>query len=61
MGDPGAELKEYVCQQCGYIYNPAMGVKKPHVPPGVPFEALPDDWACPVCGAPKSRFSQVAE
>ena len=61
MSETGAALKEYICQQCGYIYNPAKGVKKPHVPPGVPFEELPDDWECPVCGAAKSRFSPAVD
>jgi len=28
------------------------------IPPGVPFSKLPDDWVCPVCGAPKSEFSE---
>jgi rubredoxin len=23
---------------------------------GTAFEALPDTWVCPVCGAPKSDF-----
>lgn len=54
-----SKLKEYVRQQCGYIYNPAKGDKKGKIPPGVPFEELPEDWACPLCGAKKSRFSPM--
>jgi len=26
------------------------------VEPGTPFEDLPDDWVCPVCGAEKTEF-----
>ena len=22
----------------------------------IPFEELPDDWTCPICGAPKDVF-----
>ncbi|HJB51197.1 MAG TPA: rubredoxin, partial [Candidatus Anaeromassilibacillus stercoravium] len=22
------------------------------------FEELPDDWVCPICGAPKSAFKR---
>lgn len=54
-------LKEYVCQQCGYIYNPQKGDKKNKIPPGVPFEELPEDYKCPLCGAPKSRFSPMLD
>jgi hypothetical protein len=25
--------------------------------PGTQFEDLPGDWACPVCGAPKGKFT----
>jgi len=31
------------------------------LPPGTPFETLPDDWVCPMCGAPKSAFEPVEE
>ncbi len=54
-------LKEYVCQQCGYIYDPAKGDKKTKIPSGVAFEDLPDDYKCPLCGAPKSRFSPMLD
>jgi len=30
------------------------------VPPGTPFEQLPGDWVCPVCGADKSRFEKLS-
>ena len=38
----------YICQICGYIYDEAKE--------NVPFESLPDDWKCPLCGASKSDF-----
>ena len=29
------------------------------VAPGTPFEALPDDWCCPVCGVSKDMFEKI--
>ncbi|MBQ9243890.1 MAG: rubredoxin [Proteobacteria bacterium] len=26
---------------------------------GVPFEALPEDWRCPRCRQPKTKFSKA--
>jgi len=26
---------------------------------GTPFEDLPDDWVCPVCGVGKEKFFDV--
>ena len=51
-------MKKYVCKGCGYIYDPAQGDPENGIQPGTAFEALPDDWVCPVCGAPKSMFEQ---
>lgn len=51
------ELKEYVCDPCGYVYDPEQGDSDNGVEPGTPFENLPDDWVCPVCGASKDSFS----
>ena len=44
-------MQKYVCNVCGYEYDPAAG------DPGTAFEDLPEDWVCPVCGASKSDFS----
>lgn len=49
-------MQSYECAVCGYVYNPADGDAMGGVAPGTPFENLPDDWVCPVCGAPKSQF-----
>ncbi len=40
--------KVWVCSVCGYTYDEAKE--------GVPFEALPEDWVCPLCKHPKSDF-----
>jgi rubredoxin/flavin reductase (DIM6/NTAB) family NADH-FMN oxidoreductase RutF len=49
-------MKKYVCQVCGYVYDPAAGDPDNGVPAGTPFEKLPEDWVCPVCGASKDQF-----
>jgi len=49
-------MTKYVCQVCGYVYDPAVGDSDSGVEPGTAFENLPDDWVCPVCGADKSAF-----
>jgi rubredoxin len=49
-------MKKYVCQVCGYTYDPAVGDPDSGVAAGTPFEKLPDDWVCPVCGASKDQF-----
>jgi len=56
---PKAALRKYVCQVCGYIYDPATGDPERGIPPGTAFEDLPKDWTCPLCGAPKTKFVPV--
>jgi len=50
------ETSRYVCTICGYIYDPETGDPDNGVPADTPFEALPADWTCPVCGASKEKF-----
>lgn len=50
------ESKKYECVECKYIYNPKFGNEKAGIKPGTPFEDLPDDWVCPVCGEGKEMF-----
>jgi len=50
-------MKKYVCNVCGYVYDPAVGDAESHIPAGTAFEDLPGDWVCPVCGAGKEEFS----
>jgi rubredoxin len=46
----------YICSVCGYIYDPEVGDPENAIHPPTRFEDLPEDWACPVCGAPKEEF-----
>ncbi len=52
-------MDKYVCDVCGYEYDPAQGDPDNGVEPGTPFEKVPDSWVCPICGAPKSEFSKA--
>ena len=51
-------MDKYVCDVCGYVYDPADGDPENGVPAGTPWEKVPADWVCPICGASKSEFSK---
>lgn len=51
--------QQYQCTICGYIYNPEDGDPDGGIPPGTPFEEIPDDWMCPVCGVSKKDFVPI--
>ena len=53
-------MKKYECGMCGYVYDPAKGDEAGNIPPNSAFENLPDEWACPVCGAGKDQFVPVS-
>ena len=52
-------MKKYVCDLCGYVYDPEVGDADNDIPAGTSFEALPDGWLCPECGVGKDEFSPV--
>ena len=39
-----------------YIYDPEASKLERNIPPGTPFEDLPEDWCCPLCGAEKETL-----
>jgi len=47
------------CTVCGYVYDPEQGHPELGIAPGTPFEDLPDDFLCPVCGVGKELFSET--
>jgi rubredoxin len=51
-------MNRYVCEICGYVYDPAKGSSDNRVKSGTAFEDLPDDWACPLCNAEKKEFTK---
>ncbi|KAK3020392.1 hypothetical protein RJ639_046125 [Escallonia herrerae] len=46
----------YECRSCGYLYNESAGDPSYPIPPGLPFDQMPEDWRCSTCGAAKSFF-----
>jgi rubredoxin len=57
--ETATEMAKYKCTVCGYVYDPELGDPDGNIKPGTPFEGLPDDWVCPVCGASKSEFERI--
>jgi len=52
-------MDKWECLVCGYVYDPEVGDPDSGIEPGTPFEAVPDDWVCPDCGAGKDMFEKV--
>lgn len=55
------EMKKYKCSVCGYVYDPEKGDPSQGIFPGTPFEELPNNWKCPKCKMPKSKFNPIEE
>ena len=49
-------MKKYVCTACHYVYDPEVGSPETGVPAGTPWENVPEDWTCPLCGLGKDAF-----
>lgn len=54
-----SKMAKYKCSVCGWIYDPQLGDPDGGIAPGTPFEKIPDNWQCPVCGAAKSDFEKM--
>ena len=52
-------MDKYVCEVCDWVYDPEIGDPENGIAPGTKFEALPDDWVCPLCGVGKDQFKKV--
>jgi len=50
---------KYKCDICGWVYDPAVGVPDAGIPAGTPWEEVPADFECPVCGVSKDDFSEA--
>lgn len=46
-------MAKWECLVCGWIYDESVE--------GIKFEDQPDDYVCPVCGAPKDQFEKIEE
>ncbi|MCQ2096069.1 MAG: rubredoxin [Bacteroidaceae bacterium] len=52
-------MRKFACDLCGWEYDPQVGCPECGIEPGTPFEQLPDDFECPLCGAGKGQFSEA--
>jgi flavin reductase (DIM6/NTAB) family NADH-FMN oxidoreductase RutF/rubredoxin len=53
------KMAKYKCSVCGWIYDPEKGDPDGGIIAGTPFEKIPDNWKCPICGAAKSDFEKI--
>ncbi|MDR1941272.1 MAG: rubredoxin [Endomicrobium sp.] len=51
-------MEKWKCSVCGYVYDPATGDPDSAIAAGTPFEQIPQDWVCPLCGAGKEAFEK---
>ena len=51
--------KVHVCNGCGYEYDKEIGDPENEIKAGTPFEKLPEEWICPLCGESKDEFIEV--
>lgn len=49
----------YVCNVCDWVYDENKGDIDGGIKPGTPFEDIPDEWLCPVCGVGKEQFKKI--
>lgn len=52
-------MKAYMCVICGFVYDEAKGLPEQGIAPGTTWDAVPENWTCPDCGAPKADFEMV--
>lgn len=54
-------MDKYICTVCANIYDPAIGDPIDNISAGTPFEQLPEDWTCPVCGSSKDKYEFLSQ
>ena len=51
-------MEKWRCKVCDWIYDPATGDPDNGVAAGTAWEAVPEDWVCPICGAGKDEVEK---
>lgn len=51
---------KFICNHCGYEYDPEVGDIDSGIESGTEFDDLPKNWVCPLCGAEKDEFDPVS-
>ena len=54
-------MRKWQCLVCSFVYEEEKGIPEEGIPPGTPFEDIPDDWACPDCGVGKADFELIED
>ncbi len=52
-------MAQYECIVCGWVYDEEKGDPDSGIAAGTKWDALPDDWVCPMCGASKEDFELI--
>lgn len=58
-GCEALQTRRWGCAFCDFVYDESRGLLDAGVPPGLPFEELPDKWICPKCEADKDVFQVI--
>lgn len=53
------EYRKWQCVVCGFVYDEKEGLPEEGIAPGMRWEDVPEDWACPDCGVSKTDFDMV--
>ena len=51
-------MKKYICDVCGWEYDPTVGVEEAGIAPGTAWEDVPADFVCPYVALGKMSFPQ---
>ncbi|WP_306546822.1 rubredoxin [Desulfobulbus sp.] len=51
--------ERYICANCGYVYDPAVGDPMNVIAPETSFQELPKEWVCPMCYAACDQFDPL--
>lgn len=49
-------MAKYICNICGYEYDEEVGEPENGIAAGTPWENVPEDYVCPLCGVGKQDF-----
>lgn len=49
---------QYICDVCGWTYDENAGDSEHGLAPATPWENVPEDFVCPLCGVGKDQFTK---
>ena len=53
------EYQTWICILCGFVYDEFQGLPDEGIAPGTRWADVPEEWACPDCGARKDAFQMT--